>query len=102
MSLPGGLFASEDQIGIRNQGTAANQIGVTGTDVTFNPGSGAVIIGSFSGGGAGGGNLVVTFNASAGAAAVSALLRNITYLNSNTTDPTAANRTVRSVVLLFR
>ncbi|MGH3999108.1 MAG: cadherin domain-containing protein, partial [Pseudonocardiaceae bacterium] len=68
------------------------------TDVTFNPGSGAVIIGSFSGGGAGGGNLVVTFNATAGNAAVSALLHNVTYLNSNTTNPTAANRTVRFVL----
>jgi large repetitive protein len=98
VSLPAGLVAAEDEIGIRNQGTAANQIGVTGTDVTFNPGSGAVIIGSFSGGGAGGGNLVVTFNASAGAAAVSALLQNITYRNSNTTAPTPANRTVRFVL----
>jgi VCBS repeat-containing protein len=98
VSLPGGLVAAEDQIGIRNQGTGVNQIGVIGTDVTFNPGSGAVIIGSFSGGGAGGGNLVVTFNASAGAAAVSALLRNVTYLNSNNIAPTAANRTVRFVL----
>ncbi|MDQ3773341.1 MAG: hypothetical protein M3461_02655 [Pseudomonadota bacterium] len=98
VSLPGGLVTAEDEIGIRNQGTGVNQIGVTGTDVTFNPGSGAVIIGSFSGGGAGGGNLVVTFNASAGAIAVSALLRNITYLNSNATAPTAANRTVRFVL----
>jgi len=98
VSLPGGLVPAEDEIGISNQGTGVNQIGVTGTDVTFNPGSGAVIIGSFSGGGAGGGNLVVTFNASAGDAAVSALLHNITYLNSNTTNPTPANRTVRFVL----
>ncbi|MGH8564420.1 MAG: tandem-95 repeat protein [Gammaproteobacteria bacterium] len=98
VSLPGGLVPAEDQIGIRNQGTGANQIGVTGTDVTFNPGGGAVIIGSFSGGGAGGGNLVVTLNTNANAAAVSALLRNVTYVNSNTVAPDIANRTARFVL----
>ncbi|MDQ3580974.1 MAG: Ig-like domain-containing protein, partial [Pseudomonadota bacterium] len=98
VSLPGGLVAAEDQIGIRNQGTDVNQIGVTGTDVTFNPGIGAVIIGSFSGGGAGGGNLVVTLNTNANAAAVSALLRNVTYVNSNTVAPDIANRTARFVL----
>ena len=98
VSLPVGLVAVEDEIGIRNQGTAVNQIGVIGTDVTFNPGSGAVIIGSFSGGGAGGGNLLVTLSTNANAAAVSALLRNVTYVNSNTVAPDIANRIARFVL----
>jgi hypothetical protein len=72
--------------------------GSPGTDVTFNPRSGAVIIGSLSGGGAGGGNLVVTLNTNANAAAVSALLRNVTYVNSNTVAPDIANRTARFVL----
>ena len=70
--------ASEDLLGLRNQGTGAGQIGVSGSTVSY----GGVTIGSLSGG-TGGANLVVTFNANANAAAVQALVRNLTYENSN-------------------
>jgi len=94
VSLPVGGVTTEDQLGIRNQGSTAGQIGVNVFDVTYS----GVTIGSFSGGGAGGGNLVVTFNLSADATAVSALLRNITYFNSNNTNPSTTARTARFVL----
>jgi len=53
VSLPVGGVTTEDQLGIRNQGSTAGQIGVNVFDVTYS----GVTIGSFSGGGAGGGNL---------------------------------------------
>src|SRR5262245_47390869 len=77
-----GLLA-EDTVAIRNQGTGAGQIGVSGTDITF----GGTTIGSFSGGGAGS-TLTVTFNTSATAASIDALIENLTYANSSDT-PTA-------------
>ncbi len=64
-----------DLIQIRNQGTAAGQIGVSGSTVTY----GGTAIGTLSGGLAA--NLKVTFNANATAAAVTALLQNLTYGN---------------------
>jgi hypothetical protein len=84
----------EDELGIRNQGVAGGEIGVDAANVSY----GGTIIGSFSGG-AGGDSLIVTFNASADAEAVTALLRNITYRNSNTASPdTTTARTVRFVL----
>ncbi|RCL21031.1 pyrrolo-quinoline quinone, partial [Pseudomonas sp. AFG_SD02_1510_Pfu_092] len=70
--------ASEDLLGLRNQGTGAGQVGVSGGIVSY----GGVAIGSVAGG-TGGANLVVTFNANATAAAVQALVRNLSYENSN-------------------
>ncbi|WP_234454453.1 Ig-like domain-containing protein [Pseudomonas sp. LAM2023] len=82
--------ASEDLLGLRNQGTGAGQIGVSGSTVSY----GGVTIGSLSGG-SGGANLVVTFNANANAAAVQALVRNLTYENSNAGNAIAqASRTL--------
>ena len=68
---------------IRNQGIGAGQIGVSGSDVTF----GGTVIGSFAGGA--GSTLTVTFNAAATAAAIEALIENLTYANSSDT-PTAS------------
>jgi VCBS repeat-containing protein len=56
-----------------------------------------VVIGSFTGG-TGANDLVISLNANATPAAVQALVRNITYSNSNTTDPSTATRTVRVTV----
>jgi VCBS repeat-containing protein len=66
-----------DRLGIRNEGTGAGQVGVSGSAVTF----GGTIIGTFFGGTSGSDPLVVSFNASAGQAAVQAVMRNITYHN---------------------
>lgn len=84
-----GLLA-EDAVTIRHQGTAAGQIGVSGSDVTF----GGAVIGSFTGGT--GSTLTVTFNASATAAAIDALIQNLTYGNSS--DAPAATRTLTIAV----
>ncbi|WP_307942930.1 Ig-like domain-containing protein [Pseudomonas mosselii] len=70
--------ASEDVLGIRNQGNGAGQIGVSGNTVSY----GGVAIGTYTGG-TGGANLVLTFNGNATAAAVQAVVRNLTYDNSN-------------------
>ncbi|WEK32362.1 MAG: Ig-like domain-containing protein [Candidatus Pseudomonas phytovorans] len=64
----------EDILGIRSAG----QISVSGTDVTY----AGVTIGTVAGG-TGGANLVVTFNANATVTAVQALVRSVTYDNSN-------------------
>ncbi|MDH1145738.1 Ig-like domain-containing protein [Pseudomonas mosselii] len=70
--------AGEDVLGIRNQGNGAGQIGVSGNTVSY----GGVAIGTYTGG-TGGANLVLTFNGNATAAAVQAVVRNLTYDNSN-------------------
>ena len=83
---------ADDRLEIRNQGSGAGQIGVSGSNVSY----GGVIIGSFAGG-VGLTDLVVTFNASATAAAVEALLRDITYRNVSD-DPSPLARTVTGTV----
>jgi hypothetical protein len=77
-----GLLA-QDTVAIRNQGAGAGEIGVAGSDITF----GGSVIGSFAGGA--GSTLSVTFNASATAAGIEALIENLTYANSSDT-PTAS------------
>ena len=51
----------EDQLGVNNEGTGVGQIGVSGSTVSFNDGSGAVTIGTISGGG-NGASLVIELN----------------------------------------
>jgi RHS repeat-associated protein len=71
-----GFATADDRLAIRNQGTGAGQIGVSGNSVTYN----GVNIGSFSGG-AGFLPLLVQYNAAATLTSVQALLRNLTYQN---------------------
>ncbi len=82
----------EDRLEIRNQGTGAGQIGVSGATVTF----GGTTIGTVAGG-SGTTPLVVTLNGSATPAAVEALVRNVTYRNVSES-PSAVNRTVSFVL----
>ncbi len=83
-----------DQLAIRNQGSAAGQIGVVGSNVQF----GGVTIGTFTGG-AGSTPLVVTFNANATTAAVTALQDNITFqTTADSAASVASPRTFQSVV----
>ncbi|MFV3307729.1 Ig-like domain-containing protein [Pseudomonas sp. NY15181] len=94
VSIVANGVSAEDVLGILNQGTGAGQIGVSGANVTF----GGTVIGSVSGG-TGGSALVVTFNANATAAAVQALVRNLTYDNINASNGIGqAARTVRVTV----
>src|SRR5207249_390473 len=81
-----------DRLEIRNQGTGAGQIGVSGSNVTF----GGVAIGSFTGG-AGTTPLVVTLNANATPAAAQALVRNITFKVTGD-NPAIVARTVQFVL----
>ena len=83
---------ADDRLEIRDQGTGAGRIGVSGGSVTF----GGTTIGTFTGG-SGTTPLVVTFNSNATAAAVQALVRNVTYRNVSDAPSTAA-RTARFVV----
>ncbi len=90
------LFANgtaSDELGIKNVGTGAGQIGVSGANVTY----GGAAVGTFAVGTAGG-NLVVTFTSSAATkAVVDALLQNITF-RTVTENPSELPRTVRFVL----
>jgi hypothetical protein len=93
VSLTANGVAGEDVLGIQNQGVGAGQIGVSGANVTF----AGTTIGTFTGG-TGGSNLVITLDADATPAAVQALLRSLTYSNTNTLDPSTTARTVSVTV----
>ncbi|EMI57701.1 LamG-like jellyroll fold domain-containing protein, partial [Rhodopirellula sallentina] len=80
---------AEDILAVQNQGTGAGQIGVSGSDITYE----GTTIGSFTGGSSGVA-LVITLNANADATAVTALVQNITYEN---TDTVSATETVRHI-----
>jgi hypothetical protein len=92
-SITANRVSGEDVLSIRNEGTGAGQIGVSGANVTY----GGTIIGSYSGG-TGTNDLVVTLNGNATPAAAQALMRNLTYSNSNTSDPSTSTRTVSITV----
>ncbi|WP_175517724.1 RHS repeat-associated core domain-containing protein [Planctomicrobium piriforme] len=81
-----------DVLSIRNQGTGAGKIGVSGTNVTY----GGVVIGTFNGG-TNNVALVITFNASATPTAAQALLRNVRF-GSSVSTRSAAPRTVRVLI----
>ena len=83
---------SADQLFIRNQGSGAGQIGISGPNITY----GGVAIGVFAGG-FNGTALLFTFNANATPLAVEALVRNITYFN-NSEAPSTLSRTVNFTV----
>jgi Ca2+-binding RTX toxin-like protein len=76
-----GLLA-EDRVSVRNEGSAASQIGLSGSNITF----GGVVIGTLDGGS--GAQLTISFNASATSVAIDALIQNLTYGNVSDT-PTA-------------
>ena len=75
-------------LSINNQGTGTGQIGLSGSNVTY----GNTIIGTCSGG-TGTDNLVITMNAGSTPTAIQALLRNITYSNTNISNPSISART---------
>ncbi|SFJ71137.1 glycoside hydrolase family 44 protein [Planctomicrobium piriforme] len=83
---------TSDRLGIRNVGTGAGQIGVTGNTITY----GGTPIATFSGGTNKVG-LTIVFNGSSSAAAAQALLRNLTF-SSSSENPSTAARTVRVIL----
>jgi hypothetical protein len=86
------LNTAQDLLAIGNQGIGVGQIGVNGTSVTYNPGTGAVVIGTFTGG-TGLTPLSVSFNTNATPAATQALVRDITFGGTTRILP-AGNRVV--------
>jgi VCBS repeat-containing protein len=93
VSIPTGGDSAEDVLSIRIQGTGVGQIGVSGSTLTY----GSITIGTFTGGSSGS-DLVITLNSSATPTAVTALIKNITYENTDTNAPTTGARTVRYVL----
>jgi hypothetical protein len=93
VSIASGVDAAEDIISVRDQGMGAGQIGFSGGNVFY----GGVQIGSATGG-SGGTDLVVSLNASATPTAVTALVKNITYENTDTSEPTSGSRVIRFTV----
>lgn len=85
--------AAEDVLSIENQGSGAGQIGVSGGTVSY----GGTVIGTAVGG-TGGANLVISLNANATPVAVQALVRALTYLDSDAGTVNTATRTVRITV----
>jgi hypothetical protein len=84
-----GLLA-EDRVGIRDQGAGPGEIGVSGDAISYQ----GILIGTVAGGV--GDTLIVEFNAAATAAAVDALIQNLTYANISDT-PTATRELVLNV-----
>ncbi|MCP5010596.1 MAG: hypothetical protein GY942_11495, partial [Aestuariibacter sp.] len=93
VSFAAGSDSAEDILSIRNQGYSAGEISIAGWGVAYE----GTLIGSYEGG-ANGVDLVITFNANADAAAVQALIQNITYENSDSDNATIGARTVRFVL----
>ncbi|WP_290661605.1 DUF4347 domain-containing protein, partial [Aquabacterium sp.] len=93
VSFTAGSTSAEDVLGVRNQGAGAGQIGVSGANITY----AGTLIGTVTGG-SGGASLVITLNGNATDAAVSALINNVTYQNTNTSTPSSTNRAVRYVL----
>lgn len=89
VEIDSGLESDQDVVTIRNQGTGGGQIGTNGSDVTYE----GTVIGTFTGG-TGITPLSVTFNSNSTPTAVTALVRNITYENTNTETPTEGARSV--------
>ncbi len=84
---------ASDRLSIRSEGA----LGVSGNQLLYDFGSGAVVIGTFTGGGDGATPLVIAFGANADAESVEAVARNVTY-QSVSEDPPQASRVLRFTV----
>ncbi|MNX34842.1 Extracellular serine protease precursor [compost metagenome] len=95
VSIASNRVSTEDVLSIRNQGTAAGQIGTSGLNITY----GGTVIGTrTANGGTGTNDLVIALNVAADAVAVQALIRNLIYINTNTTIPSTTTRSVEVTV----
>ncbi len=95
VAIVGNRVNTEDVLSIRNEGTSTGQIGTSGLLITYN---GTVIGARTAEGGTDIHDLVISLNSAATPAIVQALIRNLTYINTNTTAPNTAIRTVRVTV----
>ncbi len=88
---------ADDRLAIRDQGAGVGNVSISGSNVSYDFGAGAVVVGTFSGGTDGATPLVVVFNANADPAAAEAVARNVTFANVSD-GPSVANRTVQFTV----
>jgi hypothetical protein len=89
-----GAYQTGDVLSINNQGTGTGQIGVSGSNVSFE----GVTIGTFSGGTAS--NLVITFNStSATPAAVQALMGRLRFSSTSNNPTNFGNATTRTATV---
>ncbi|WP_164108661.1 MULTISPECIES: MBG domain-containing protein [Sphingobacterium] len=93
VAITANRVSAEDVLSIRNEGTGAGQIGVSGSNVTY----GGTTIGAWTGG-TGVNDLVFSFNGNSSVASVQSLIRNLEYKNTNTADPSTSVRTVTVTV----
>ncbi len=90
-----GKVTTEDRLGISTSGTITLSAGLNvGSVVSV----GGISIGTVSANGKDGHDLVVTFSSNATPALVTAILRALTYENTNDVDPSLAQRTVRVTI----
>jgi len=94
VSIAAGGDIADDLLSIRDQGVGIGNISISGSDVLYDFGSGAVVIGTFAGG-SGGADLVVSLNSSATPTALTGLVKNITYENTDAATPSTTPRTIR-------
>ncbi|MCU1717249.1 DUF4347 domain-containing protein [Pseudomonas sp. 5P_3.1_Bac2] len=92
-SITSNGVSAEDVLFVVNEGTGPTQISVSGSNISY----GGVQIGTFTGGTAGS-PLVITLNGAADATAVTALVRNLSYRNSNDADIATPARTVQVII----
>ncbi len=80
-------YVSGDTLSVLHQGTASSQIGVSGSTISYNAGSGSQAFATTSGGN--GTDLTITFTSNyATADAVQALLKALAYSNTSNDNPT--------------
>ena len=94
ISFASGNVPTEDRLAVRNTGTGTGQIEVNAGVVTYE----GVTIGSRTSDGTNGNDLAFSFNTNATQQALTALVRQITYENTNTTSPDTSSRGVDFVL----
>jgi hypothetical protein len=95
LSIIAGGATDEDLLSVRNQGTADGQISVDGSYIQYTSGGETNTIATLTGG-SDGVDLVISFTGSnVTGAAVTALLQNLAYDNSDELSPTTTQRSVQ-------
>ncbi|QTX19400.1 DUF4347 domain-containing protein [Comamonas aquatica] len=89
VQITSGGTAGQDVLFIRDEVAGANKIILSGASILYN----GLVIGTYTGG-SNGNPLVVSFTSNANPTTVSALVHNLAYRNSNTTEPSTTPRTV--------
>ena len=87
ISITGNKDGSQDELGIDQSGL----ITLSASNVVYNS---STVIGTYTGGGAGGGDLTITFNGNADNTNVAALIESITYTNTDSDSPNTDQRTI--------